>query len=1609
MIKIRNDANSQAFLVTMQEAAEKWPGPATVTAQQKAYFVAQLLHGNSLRDLQRHSQGEAEALLLNLWQKFQQRAFSEIRIDIQENVQGEDDRIDLTVMQRQIPFITDSILNLISQTHLSVAVMLNATFKVRRDDDGQLLSIHHEDDEGPDLQADKVLHLQCDNRVDTLDTVVLRQQISDILRDVHAAVEDWRPMQGQISETINDLDSFTSDDLRGDAHEAAVFLDFLKDGNFTFLGYREHTVRREGKTTYYDVIADKSLGLLRDKDFLLFDGLITDDLIPQLAHEALFNSKPLLMVLKANRRATVHRHVHMDVLLVKKYNDKGEVIALRLFAGLFTSQCYSKPTDQIPYLRDKVRKVLERSGFEEEMHAWRSLKHVLDNYPRDELFQIDIEELHEHASGINRLNSRPDIDIFVRSDILQRYFSVLVYLPKEQYDTKLRLRVQNVLEEKLQGHEASHYITVDEKPLARMHFMIVTESRTLPDYDAEDIRDSLLKVCTPWSDRLKKHVLQTFGKREAQRLLRGVNNGFSLSYQDQVQIEDAVEDLEPLQKVLNTEDMVITLHQRAADKGSGKYRVKIYKRGDEASLSDILPILDRVGFHCQHEYSFSIHPSEGLPHVWIHDLVGTIDILDEEHLKEIEPLFADAFKNVWQGKTENDSFNELILAAGLTWREANLFRAFARYLDLARYPLGKRYISQVLAKYAKITTKLRDAFLTLHDPRIDRSKAELTANGLFVEIDHLLDNVEKLDEDRVIRSIISLIRATLRTNYFHVDADNNPVDVLVLKFDAASLTDIPKPKPFKEIFVYSTRVEAVHLRGGPIARGGIRWSDRFEDFRTEILGLVKAQMVKNAVIVPIGAKGGFICKNKNAQKTPQERQAEGIACYQIMVRGLLSITDNIINGEVIPPANTVRFDQDDPYLVVAADKGTASFSDIANKISLDHNFWLGDAFASGGSKGYDHKAMGITARGAWECIKRHFREMGKDIQNEEFTAAGVGDMSGDVFGNGMLLSDKTRLVAAFDHRHIFIDPNPDAKKSFDERKRLFEKPASSWADYDPKLISAGGGVFSRQEKSILLTSEIKELLDIEKDRVTPNDLMVAILRARVELMYFGGIGTYIKATTQTHEQVGDKGNDAIRVNAIELRCKVLGEGANLGVTQLARIEFAQHGGRINTDFIDNSGGVDTSDHEVNIKILLQPLVSSNVITEAEREKILAAMTEEVGSHVLKNNYDQSLALSLLQRRARHELPTQVKYMRALERDDLLDRKIEDLPSDDMIQRLLQRGEGLTRPELAVILAYSKMTLFKQLMTTSFLDEDVMLHQAMEYFPDLLQERFPNEVPKHKLKRDIIATEVANIIINRMGPTFVAGKQAQGGYSVDQIAKAWLITRSVFDLRTLWNEVDKLDNKVSSEVQFALYEKIIAAMEQGVDWFLTNHADDLSIEKLVPLYRDQLLLLQGVFAQTVPSFIKDQIEVYQKELDAVENLRPDIKRHLLSLPVQQAGCAVVLLKQMTSAKAEDAAKAYFGLSDRLYIPQMRSFLDKIIPENDWIAEAIDALREEIDYSINALSKELLATGESEGAALLAKRDVALKALDEIMEDVLHQGAVDLSLLTVIVKRLRRIAD
>jgi glutamate dehydrogenase len=1550
-------------------------------------------------DIDHRSLADAKHILHTLWDYFQKRAPEDMHVTISNPTTEHPDQAHILIHMRQIPFISDSVYAALRQEQIDIGFIINASIKARRDDEGHVLAVHPDEDYGPDLEDEKLIYLDISKTEGSINSEELKEKLMHVLFDVAAAVHDWQGMEAQLADTIDDLHglnpSYANPD---DVLEAAQFLNFLKQGHFTFLGYREHIIRNDKDMLYFDMEKDRSLGMLRDDNMLLFDGLMVDEMLPNEVKSFLQQPNPLMVVLKATRRSHVHRAVHLDVIIVKKFNAQGKIDSIRLFAGLFTAQCYAFPAEQIPYINRKVRHVLTRSGFEVDSHRWRNLKHILDLYPRDELFQIDADTLYHDALGIQRLYNHPGFGIFIRKDVLQRFFSCLIYLPKEAYGSRLRHRIQTVLEEELNGKLIEHYVLVNEHPLARLQCLIDSEAMPLPEFDLERIKQRLMDVSTDWFSHLKQGAVQKWGKQQALSMLQDLQHGFSISYQDEVSIPEALDDLPWIRRTMETKKPGAWLYRNPHDPVD-TYHFKIYVP-EEALLSQILPVLDNLGFKTDKEYSHDITLQDGQSTVWIHELIGTISGLPVDKLDAIKDVFAEAFLAGWAQKCDTDRFSSLVTYVGLHWREALIFRALARFLDLAQYPIGKSYMAQCLASHPAITRLLCDLYLQRN--RIDQTRddAQATSDIISNQILTALNDVEKLDDDKVLRSILNLILNVMRTNYYHVDDQGQSLDYLSFKFDSQKIDDLPQPRLKKEIFVYSRRMESIHFRGGDIARGGIRWSDRFEDFRTEVLGLVKAQMVKNTVIVPLGAKGGFIPKLIHRFNTPEDRRNEAIEAYKIMVRAMLSLTDNIIDGENIPPAQTFCWDNPDPYLVVAADKGTASFSDIANKLSLEHNFWLGDAFASGGSKGYDHKGMGITARGAWECVKRHFRELGKDIQTTGFTVAGVGDMSGDVFGNGMLLSPCIQLVAAFDHRHIFIDPSPDMAKSFAERERLFNLPGSSWADYNPKLISTGGGVYSRQEKSITLSEEAQQILGLTQAKITPNDLMQAVLRAPVELLYFGGIGTYIKGSNQSHQDVGDKGNDAIRVNGHELRCQVVGEGANLGVTQSGRIEYARQGGKINTDFVDNSAGVDTSDHEVNIKILLQALLNQNLIDEEKRVALLEEMTDEVAAHVLQDNYDQSLAISLMEHTVHEDMPQYAQFIRDYEKIGLIQRKLENLPDDEGMHALVQRKQSLTRPDLAVLLSYAKMHVYSDMLESDIPDKEVFHYQVLEYFPEVLRAHYHDAIMNHQLRREIIATAMTNVLLNRMGPAFVHGESQRLNVKPALLAQSWLLVRSIFDLRTLWQNIDQLDNMIPATEQNALYQTIAEAMGDATKWFIRHHGETMDVDHLIPLYRDK--------AQKLHHWLKQQQSLIGPNLSLSAPLRDDIQSRIDFLPYLTASCDITSLSSEKNYKMDDVAEIYFSIENRLQLGALSRAISSLPADSMWTQEVQENLHKDLHDAWLRLCEAALKHSITDIQEWLERYSTSLHSLDQVLKDLPAQS-VHVSMLTVAIQRLRQLAD
>ncbi|MFF1782904.1 NAD-glutamate dehydrogenase [Streptomyces virginiae] len=1489
------------------------------------------------------------------------------------------------VVTDDMPFLVDSVTNELSRQGRGIHVVIHPQVVVRRDITGKLIEILGPDCDahGPatarphDSLVESWIHVEIDRETDKADLKQITADLQRVLSDVRESVEDWEKMREAALRIAEGLpDEPTAPDLREyELEEARELLRWLADDHFTFLGYREYNLV-DGDSL--SAVPGTGLGILRSDPHHSGkeDGHPVSPSFNRLPADARAKAREhrLLVLTKANSRSTVHRPSYLDYVGVKKFDADGNVVGERRFLGLFSSAAYTESVRRVPVIRRKVAEVLAGAGFSPSSHDGRDLTQILETYPRDELFQTPVDQLQAIVTSVLYLQERRRLRLYLRQDEYGRYYSALVYLPRDRFTTGVRLRLMDILREELGGISVDFTAWNTESILSRIHFVVRvpqgTELPALTDSDVERIEGRLVEAARSWADGFQEALIAECGEERAAELLRRYGTSFAEGYKADHSPRAAVADLIHLERLAASDRQFALSLYEPVGAGPGERRFKIFRTGDQVSLSAVLPVLQRLGVEVTDERPYELRRSDRVS-AWIYDfglrmpLAGNGDNYLGDDARE---RFQDAFAAVWQGDAENDNFNALVLSAGLTWRQAVVLRAYAKYLRQAGSTFSQDYMEDTLRNNVHTTRLLVSLFEARMAPVRQTAGSELV-DAMLEELDGALDQVASLDEDRILRAFLTLIKATLRTNFFQLNGVGEQHSYVSMKFDPQAIPDLPAPRPAFEIWVYSPRVEGVHLRFGKVARGGLRWSDRREDFRTEILGLVKAQMVKNTVIVPVGAKGGFVAKNLPDPSVDRDAWlAEGIASYKIFISALLDITDNMVAGEVLPPKGVVRHDEDDTYLVVAADKGTATFSDIANGVAESYGFWLGDAFASGGSAGYDHKGMGITARGAWESVKRHFRELGHDTQTEDFTVVGVGDMSGDVFGNGMLLSEHIRLVAAFDHRHIFIDPHPDAATSYAERRRLFELPRSSWADYDTSLISAGGGIHPRSAKAVPITAQVREALGIEAGvtKMTPADLMKAILQSPVDLLWNGGIGTYVKATAETHADVGDKANDAIRVNGSDVRAKVIGEGGNLGLTQLGRIEFARtgaggEGGKVNTDAIDNSAGVDTSDHEVNIKILLNAVVTDGDMTVKQRNKLLAQMTDEVGHLVLRNNYAQNTALANGAAQAPSLLHAQQRYMRRLERDGRLDRALEFLPTDRQIRELMSSGKGLTQPELAVLFAYTKITVADELIATELPDDPYLRRLLFAYFPAALAERLTEQIDAHALRREIITTILVNDTVNTGGSTFLHRLREESGASTEEIVRAQLAAREIFGLADVWDAVEALDNKVAADVQTRVRLHSRRLVERGTRWLLNNRPQPLQITETIAFFQERV----GQVWAELPKLVRGaDLEWYQSILDELtgEGVPEELAAKVAGFSSAFPALDIVAIADRTGADPLEVAEVYYDLADRLAITQL---MDRIIelPRSDrWQSMARASIREDLFAAHAALTADVLSVGE-----------------------------------------------
>ncbi len=1610
--------------------ASRAAGPKLVDIQS---FAGTVLGRTPAEELAEHDAGFWAGLCLNLWNLWKQRPGKEHSIRIFNPTHAEHgfecNRTVVEVINDDMPFLVDSVAIAIQNSGLVTHLIIHPVLSCQRDAGGHLL--HHSGE-----RKESLMHFQVD-RVTEADAIeTLMQNLDRALTEVRACVQDFSAMRAQAARIAEDLANRKVPHDAETVAECAEFLRWLAADHFTFLGYREYSSALENGREVLKAQPGSGLGILRADE----SKLGTRPTASLAARDLPKGEKPDLVVLsKTNARSIVHHPSYMDYIGILQFDASGKAIAEQRFLGLYSSSALSTHPWMIPMLRNKIAGVQARSGLNPKGHSGKALLHTLETLPREELYQASVDELHDLAIGILNLQERSRTKLFVRRDRFGRSISCLAFIPRERFNADIRERVEQMLKRALHGERIDSSVHVSESVLARLHVVVRPKAGDRPEIDVSELEDKIKQIVRNWQDELRELLVQRHGEEKGIKLANKYGKALPAGYIEDITPFVAASDVEQAAALKNNDDIKLSLYR--SRKKEHALRFKLFKYSNTIALSDALPLLENMGLRVvsEHPYEMALQGQN----IWIQDFEVEVASNRTLDLDAIKDLFAQAFEQTWRGQVENDGFNKLVLAASLSARQVSVLRAYCKYLLQTKLSFSQSYIERAMLAQPALARLLVELFEAKFDPSREASNtdkkqlkhdldillgeahAATTAvlaeaaharakqlDGALAAIAMLLNDVASLDEDRILRAFLAMINATLRTNAYQKDgAAFKPY--LSFKLESNKVPELPKPVPYREIFVYSPRVEGVHLRFGKVARGGLRWSDRREDFRTEVLGLVKAQQVKNTVIVPVGAKGGFYVKRPAPASDRDAWLAEGVACYRFFISGLLDITDNVVAGKIVPPVNVVRHDEDDPYLVVAADKGTATFSDIANALSADYGFWLGDAFASGGSKGYDHKKMGITAKGGWESVKRHFRALGKDCQSQDFTCVGVGDMSGDVFGNGMLLSRKIRLLAAFDHRHIFLDPNPESEASFIERERMFNLPRSSWDDYNKSLISAGGGIYPRSAKSIPVSPQIKLALGIETaaDSLSPNELMRAILAAPVELLWNGGIGTYVKAEKETHADVGDRANNAIRLNGNELRCKMVGEGGNLGMTQLGRVEFAMKGGLLNTDFIDNSAGVDTSDHEVNIKILLNEAKSMGKLSDAERDAVLLEMTDEVGEMVIFDNYRQNLAISLMQAFGTQRLGAKQHFIRTLEAQGLLDRGIEYLPSDEEFAERKARKIGLTRPELSTLLSYAKLVLYAQLLDSDVPEDPYLSRELALYFPGVLRERFADAMQRHRLKREIIATQITNSVVNRMGSTFFLRMQEDTGATPAKVAKAFTIARDVTGARQWWADLDALNAKVPGDAQMDAHLKIWNLIRNLSRWLLNLPGGMSDIQGLVNKYQAGTKALHACLQNALPA---SQLQATANDSQALQALGfgKELSDTIAGLAPLSSAFDIIEVSSQQKVAVERAAKVYFDLGEALHLKWLQDQIEKLPVEGRWHANARGVMRDELYAQHRALASLLLTqqAKSADGAIVSSWLSAAHGELAytlAMINEMRASAAMDYATMSVAIRRLAQL--
>ena len=1516
----------------------------------------------------------------------------------------------IEVVYQDMPFLVDTMRMELNRLGLTIHMMIYmGGMKIDRDEKGHINDILPYDSTEKDVGIESPICMEVDRQTSPEVLSNIQSNIERVLNDVSMVVKDWGKMQERVHETIELISNTQIQKKPIEMNEAIAFLEWMIEDHFTFIGARDYEKTGQGDNEAMRLLPGTGLGVLRNEE--CSQVLRKYSALPKTARKMALSQDQVLIISKTNTLSTIHRPAYTDYIGVKMFDSDGNIVKERRFIGLFTSTAYNANPKAIPFIRKKVAAIFQRSGLPVRSHSGKDLMHTLSTFPRDDLFQASTDELYTLCMGILHLQDRRKIRLFVREDSYGRYISTLVYLPKDSFNTDVLHSMMQLLKEAFNGDEVHFETYFSPSLLARIHFVIRVNPEENIRYNVTTLENQLGNIAKSWRDGFREVLLRNFDDENGNRYIGKYSDAFPAGYREAFSPENALSDIEYIEN-LSEERALGMCFYRPHGAPRDVIRFKLFRPEQTVPLSDVVPMLENMGLRVIGEQPYRITFSDA-SRVWINDFSMTYSKEPTFEVEEVKTVFQEAFNKIWSGDAENDGFNRLVLEAQLNWREISMLRAYAKYLKQAGFIYSPEYIAETLVNHAGITHLLTDLFAFRFDPAGYKEAGE-DIKKIRSLIEKMLDDVAILDEDRILRRYMDLIEATLRTNYYQHDQQGQARSYVSFKFDSSKIPDLPLPLPKYEVFVYSPRFEGVHLRADKVARGGLRWSDRREDFRTEVLGLMKAQRVKNAVIVPSGAKGGFVPKCLPVDGLREEILSEAIACYRGFIQGLLDITDNLKGSRIVPPRQVVCYDDHDPYLVVAADKGTASFSDIANSIAIERNFWLGDAFASGGSTGYDHKKMGITAKGAWVSAERHFQEIAVNIDEAEVTVIGIGDMSGDVFGNGMLLSRHLKLVAAFNHMHIFFDPDPDPEASYHERQRLFNLLRSGWEDYDEELISKGGGVYKRTAKSIKLTPEVKSLLNVSEDKIVPNELIQAILKAPADMIWNGGIGTYVKSSQESNDDVGDRSNDSLRIDGKDVRARVICEGGNLGLTQLGRIEYELHGGKINTDFIDNSAGVDCSDHEVNIKILLNQAVAASALTEKQRNTLLARMTDEVAELVLQNNYHQNQAISLAAFLSPSRINLYMRYLDAQVQAGRINREIEYLPDNKTLFERKSAGLGFTRPEISVLFAYSKIILEDKIRNSDLPEDPYLSQYVKNAFPTPLRKGYVDLIAKHRLYREIISTQLSNRMVSNMGLTFAYQMHDETGASISEIVRAYTIAQKVFHMEDLCADIESLDYKVGTTIQMQMTDDVIQLVRRATRWFLRNRRDNLDVLKTIDEYLHEVFGLHRRLSKLILGDDKSRLQERRDTLIAA-NVLPDIALRIASLAPMYHALNIIDAANSESLEVYHVAKIYYILVDRLHLLWFRDQINNFPAETRWtvLAKAgykgdLDRIQRELTIGVLNLDTTVKST-HSRVNAWFKKFDLFIDRWQSVLTELGSSAPKDSEIFSVAIRALSELAQ